>query len=107
MSALGMLLQSLFGGVLSFFTQYLGKKAALGVTFVAVFTAATAALYAALSASLSGLAYSLPSWPGMEIAMYVAAPPILPIAVSAVLTAEATMALYRINTVIMVTVAKS
>lgn len=107
MSVLANLLAGLFYGLVAFLAKYLGKKAAVAMTAVTVFTSLTVGLYAALTAGLAGLAQTLPSYPGMELAMYVAAPPILPAAVSAVLAAEAAAALYRINTVILMTVAQS
>lgn len=107
MSVLANLLAGLFYGLVGFFAKWVSKKAAVAGAAVTVFTSLTVALYAALSAGLTGLAQTLPSYPGMELAVYVAAPAILPVAVSAVLAAEAAAALYRINVVILMTVAQS
>ena len=107
MSVLAALLQALFGGLVSVFALFIGRKVAVSVVAVGVFTALTVALYGALSLGLSGLSMSLPSWPGFELALWVAAPPHLPVAVSAVLAAEAAATLYRINTQILVMIANA
>lgn len=91
-------LSSMFSGFVSLFAFWFGRKFALGMAMAVIFGGMTAALYAALSLALNGLAVSLPSWPGMEMAMYVAAPTNLPTAVGALISAEATIALYVWNT---------
>lgn len=107
MPILAKLLASLFGGLIAWLANLLGKKWALGLTFAGVFTGLTVALYAALSLLLNGLAATLPGWPGMEIAMWVAAPANLPAAIAAVLSAEASLTLYAWNVHLLRTVATS
>lgn len=90
-------LASIFSGFVSLFAFWLGRKFALGMALAIIFGAMTGALYGVLSLALNGLAVSLPSWAGMEMAMYVAAPNNLPGAVAALIGAEASIALYVWN----------
>lgn len=97
MPALAAFFGSLFTGMVGLFASWVGKKYAFGLALAAIFGGMTAGLYGALSLALNGLAVSLPSYPGMQLAMYVAAPNNLPAAVGALLSAEATIALYQWN----------
>lgn len=97
MPILAKLLSSLFSGLVAWLASLVGKKWALGMVFAGVFTSLTVALYGSLSLVLNGVMTTLPSYSGMELAMYVAAPNNLPIVISAVLSAEATMTLYVWN----------
>lgn len=97
MPILGGLIVSFFSSIIAFFAQWFTRKVAIAAAAGAVFTGLTAALYGGLSLILQGVSYSLPNYPGVSIAMWVAAPPNLPIAISAVLGAEAAIALYCWN----------
>lgn len=97
MPVLAKLFQSLFGGLVGFFSQWLTKRVAIGTAAVAVFSAVTASMYGVMSAALQGLAVSLPAHEGVSLAFWVAAPGNLPTAVSAVFGADAAVALYAWN----------
>lgn len=97
MPLMAALLSGLLTAIADLFIRWFGKKAAFGMAAVGVFSAVTVALYGLLAAILNGMVPSLPSWPGVQIAAWVAVPPALPGAVSAVVGAEAAIALYRWN----------
>lgn len=97
MPILAGLLQGLFGALAGFFGQWIAKKAAFAVAAVAVFSGLTVAFYAGLSLLLNVGVASLPSWQGMEWAVYMAVPNNLPGVIAAVLSADAAAALYRWN----------
>ncbi|MCV2216219.1 minor coat protein [Thauera sp. Sel9] len=97
MPILAKLLISAWTFAFAWVVKYIGKKWALGVVFAGVFTSLTVALYGGLSLVLNALMITLPSYSGMEMAMYVAAPNNLPFVISSVLSAEATLTLYAWN----------
>jgi hypothetical protein len=88
---------SLFSGFATFLAAYVTRKLAAGITAMVVFGALTAALYAALSLLLNSIAVTLPSWPGMEVAAWVAFPSNAPTCVGAVISARVAIAVYWWN----------
>lgn len=88
---------TLFASLSGFFGQWLSKKLAFAAAAVGVFSGLTVALYAGLSAALTGLSATFPDWPGMQWAMYMAVPENLPAVVAAVIAGDAALALYRWN----------
>lgn len=90
-------LLTLFSGLAGWFGAWVSKKIAFALAAVGVFSAATVALYGVLSALLNGITATLPTWPGMEWAIYMAVPPNAPAVVAAVISADAAVALYRWN----------
>lgn len=97
MPILAGLFTSFFASLASFFGQFMAKRFALGMAALAVMATVTTGFYATCSALLNGVSAALPSWPGMEIAVWVAAPEILPVAVSACIAADVAVALYQWN----------
>jgi len=94
---LAQLFVSLFGGLIGFFAQWVTKKMAIGLATATVFGGLTVVMYGALSAALNVFAVTMPSYEGMNLALWVAAPANLPAAVGSVLAADAAMALYAWN----------
>lgn len=86
-----------FNWVMNFVLSFLSRKMALAAAAVASFAAITVSLFAGVTLLLNGLYYTLPDWPGMHMAIWVAVPPIVPTAISIVLAADAAIALYRWN----------
>ncbi|HSD40089.1 MAG TPA: DUF5455 family protein [Rhodocyclaceae bacterium] len=97
MPILAGLLINLFGGLATFLAGYITKKLAAGVTAMTVFGALTLALYGALALLLNSIAATLPSWPGMEVAAWVAFPDNAPACVGAVISARVAIAVYWWN----------
>lgn len=88
---------SMFSQFAAFLGSYMARKYAVGLAALAVLFTITAAMYGALSGLLNGLNAVLPNWPGMETAVWVAAPPILPVAVGACIAADITVAVWQYN----------
>lgn len=99
MPILAGLFVTFFSGLITFLGKFMVYKYAVVVAFVTVLTAITAAFYATISALLNGLNAALPSMPGIEIAVWAAAPPVLPVAISACIAADVAVAVYRLNLV--------
>lgn len=95
MPLLAGLLISLVGQLGLFFAKWFSKKVALGMAAVGAFGAATLALYAGLALLFNALSWSLPSWPGIEIAFWTAVPQSVPIAISACKSADLAIAAYK------------
>jgi len=99
MPILGALLVSLFGGVATFLSQFLVKKAAFAVAAIAAFSLLTVGLYVGMSALLTGLLLVFPeTGPVILTFIWVAVPDVVPVAVSAMIAADTASALYRWNT---------
>ena len=56
------LMSSLFGAFMDFFTKFLTRKMALGVTFLAIMTSMIAIFIAALNAAIATISYAMPSF---------------------------------------------
>lgn len=97
MPILGQLIASLFTGLVAWLANIVGRKWALGMVFVGVFSSLTGALYVALSTVLNAVMIAFPSYSGLELALYVAVPNNLPVVLSAVIGAEVTLTLYAWN----------
>lgn len=95
---LASLLATLFGGLASFFAQWLTKKTALATAAVATFTALTVALYSALSAIIGGVMTSFPAG-GSVVAsiIWMAVPDNAPACISAAVATDTAIALYCWN----------
>lgn len=98
MPILAGLIGSLFGGLASFFAQFMAKKAAFAVAAVAAFTALTVALVAAMQAMIAGVVVVFPETNGIVLtAIWVALPDSATTLIGMVLSADAVIALYRWN----------
>lgn len=97
MPILAGLLVALFDKLLAYFAQYFTKKVALGLSAVAIFAGLTTALMVTLKALITGAMAFLPSYPGMEVAAWVAVPGNLVPALSACIATDSAVALYRWN----------
>lgn len=97
MPILAGLFTGIFSSLVSFFGQFMAYRFATIVALIGVMTAVTAAFYALMSTILNGVSAALPTWPGMEIAVWVAAPDVLPVAASAAISADVAAAVYRWN----------
>lgn len=97
MPILAGLFTGIFSSLVSFFGQFMAYRFAMVAALIGVMTAVTMGFYAVMSTILNGVSASLPSWPGVEIAVWVAAPDILPVAASAAISADVAAAVYRWN----------
>jgi len=97
MPVLAGLFLAIFTEIAAFFANYVGKKLALGGAAVATFGVMTLALYGTLALLLNGLAFAMPSWPGLSLSIWVAIPPAVPSGVAAVIAADSAIALYQWN----------
>lgn len=95
MPLLATLLGNLFVSIASFFATYIGKKAAIAMTAIATLATLTSGMYAALALLLNGISAGLPAISGASIGFWVAAPDNLPACISAILSVDTTIALYR------------
>ena len=95
---LASLFVTLFGGLASFFAQYLTKKVALAAAAISTFGLLTVGFYATLSALIAGLLTSFPVSGGLISTMiWLAVPDSAPAIIAAVIGADTALALYRWN----------
>ena len=110
LTRLGALLGSIVTGVLAFITGYFGRKIAVTTVIAAAFLTALAALWLAISALVAGLIASVPT-NGLFYWLLVGFNLVLPsnwvVCVSAMLTADAAVFLYRWNNAHVIGVASS
>lgn len=95
MPILAGLLSNLFVSIASFLATFIGKKLAIAMTAIATLSTLTVGMYAALALLLNGISAGLPSIPGISMGFWVAAPDNLPACISAILSVDTTIALYR------------
>lgn len=97
MPLLATVLISLFAGLCEFLLKWMTTKAAVGLAAVATFATLTAALFAGLTAILAGISAALPSFDGVQTALWVACPDNLVPTISATIACDTAIALYKWN----------
>lgn len=97
MPILAGLFLSIFTEIASFFGRWFGKKLSFGAAAVGTFSIMTTVLYGTLSLAMNGLVGALPSWPGVQISIWLATPNVVPVGIAAVIAADSAIALYQWN----------
>lgn len=97
MPAFALLFTGVFSSLISFLGQFMARKLAFSLSMLGVMATVTAGFYAVMSTLLNGISAALPSLPGIEIAVWVAAPEILPVAAAACISADVAVAVYQWN----------
>jgi hypothetical protein len=97
MGALGGLIGSLFTGLAGWFAAFMGQKLAVVVAAVTGFGILTVALFAGLATLLSSLVSAFPTAHIFTTFMWVAIPDQVPVGISAIIAADAAVALYKWN----------
>lgn len=86
-------LAGIFSSLVTWFGQWFSKKVAMAAAASATFIALTVAMWAAMAAFISGLAYSMPDWLSAGIAQVI--PANLAPCVSALVAARVARAVYE------------
>lgn len=97
MPVIGALLVTLFAGLAEFFAKYVTRKVAVVGAGITLFLTMTTALWVGLGAAITGLAVALPSNSALLTGMWIAIPDNAPAVVAACLSADAVIAVYRMN----------
>lgn len=97
MPILGQLLTSLFLGIAEFFAKFIGRRVAAAAAALAVFAGLTTALFVLLGAIVSGLVLALPSGSAFSIGVWLMIPDNAAACVAACISADAAVAIYRVN----------
>jgi hypothetical protein len=97
MPILAGLFLSIFTEIAAFFGKWFGKKLAWGSAAVASFGIMTVVLYGTLSLLMNGLNFALPNWPGVNLSIWFAIPPQVPVGIASLIAADSAIALYRWN----------
>lgn len=98
MPLLAGLMLVIVGKLAAFLGAYVGRKLALGIAATGAFSLATISMYGVLSLLLTGLTAVLPTWPGMQIAIWFAVPPAVPGAIAAAISADVAIGAYKWHT---------
>lgn len=93
---LASVLGSLFGGILTFFANYLTKKLALTAAFITASLALFAVFFAVCWSTMQGIIYSSP--PELSLALRFIVPSNAPACLSAMLTVSVARWVYDWNT---------
>lgn len=80
-----------------FFGSWLTKKVGIAVACISAFLALTTAMHVTIAVLLQGLAMTLPDWPGVELAFWVAAPDNFPTCLAAIISAKTAATVYQMN----------
>lgn len=97
MPAFAMLFTSIFTSLVGFLAQFIARKYAFVIAALGVLLTVSTVFYAAISTTLNGLVWLLPSDPGVDLAIWFAVPPVLPVAVSAALSVDTACAVFLWN----------
>lgn len=97
MPLLGALLTSLFVGLAEFFAKWVTRKVAAAAAGIAVFAALSTAVYLLLAGLVATIVVSLPGSAAIATGIWIALPDNAGACVSAALTADAAIAVYRMN----------
>lgn len=97
MPLLGSLLVSLFGGLASFFAQWLTKKAAMVAAGLTTFGALNLALFAAFSAAINAVQSSMPGGASIATGVWLAIPDNGALCFATAIACDGAVALYRWN----------
>ena len=97
MPMLSVLFVSIYNGLVNFAVTWFSKKLAVGIAAVATFASLTSILWAAVSLALNIVVAVVPSDSGILMGLWVACPDNLIPCLSATLTADAAIFVYRWN----------
>lgn len=97
MPLLAGLIAGLFASIAEFFGKWLTKKLAFGAAAIAVFAGLTTALFGVGAGIVSGLSLVAPSVPGLQLAFHIVNAPAIIASVSAVISLDSAVALYKWN----------
>jgi pilus assembly protein TadC len=98
MPVLASIIASLFGGLATFFSAFLAKKAAFAVAAVATFAALTAGFVTAIQLLVAGLVVAFPSSNPIIVSLiWTVLPDNASVCIAACVSCDAAVAVYRWN----------